>query len=133
MAPQRHRSVPRRGGASPRPLETAPRQRPRRDAAGGELPLALEFALLIGERILGRAQLGLLLAIGRLHRLDLQPRRGELRLRFLDRDAVGPVVDPEQHIALGDPLIVMHLDRHDPTGDVAADHRPRRLDIGVVG
>ena len=105
----------------------------RRDAAGGELALALEFALLVGERVLGRSQFGELLAIGRLHRLDLQPRRGEHRLCFLDRDAERPIVEPEQHLALGHALVVADLDRNDAARDIGADHRARRLDVGVVG
>src|ERR1700730_14947339 len=55
-------------------------------AGGDQLLLALELALLVGDGVLGRLGVGLLLMIGRPHSVDLQPLGGELRPGLLDRD-----------------------------------------------
>ena len=73
------------------------------------------------------------LAVGRLQRLDLQPRGGELRLGFLDRDAVRPVVEPKQHLACVTRwLSCTAISTTRPEMSVLIIVA-RRLDIGVVG
>ena len=71
----------------------------RGDARAEQPLLALELALLEGERVLRRAQLRLALAVVRLQRLDLQARRRELRRGLVDGDAERRVVEAKQHVA----------------------------------
>ena len=95
----------------------------RGDLAGEQLLLAVEFALLVVERVLRRGQLGLTLAVGRAQALDLETRAGELRLRLLLGGAIGALIEPEQHLAGFHLLIVADIDADDAAGDVGADRR----------
>ena len=72
--------------------------------------LPLQFALLIDEGGLGGGGVGLLLLIGRLHRLDLEPDRRQLRLGLLDGDAERPLIEAEQHLASFHQLVVANID-----------------------
>src|ERR1700732_2150437 len=79
-------------------------------ARGDQLLLPLALALVVGDGVPGRLGVGLLLVIGRLHRVDLQPFGGELRLGLLDRDAERARIEAEENSAGFDLLIVAHGD-----------------------
>ena len=67
----------------------------RRIIRGDQHFLALILALVISGRILGRLQLGLLLAVGRLEPRDLETRAGEPRLCLIDCNLVRLRIDSE--------------------------------------
>ena len=98
-----------------------------------KLGLAIELALLEGERVARRRFIGQPLAIVRLERRHLDHGGGQLRPGVGDRDVETGGVQAEQHIAFLDMLVVAHIDLGDAAGDFGADIRPRRLHIGIVG
>ena len=95
--------------------------------------LPLEFVLLIVDHSLGCPRIGPFLVVGRLHRVNLEPHRCQLRLGFLDRDLERPLIDLKEHLCGGDPIVVVNIDFDDTAGDVGADRDPRGLNIGVIG
>src|SRR5579871_5140070 len=105
----------------------------RRDPGDQQFLLAVSFASLIVERLAGRGQLSLTLAVARLQRLDLQSRTRQLRFSLLHCYAKRLSIDPEEYIALVDSLIVMDIHFQHATGDVGADRNARSLNICIVG
>ena len=65
-------------------------------------------------------------------RADLRARGGQRGLRLIDRGLIRCGIEPEQHVALLDALIVLHLDRNHPARDIGADRDEARLQERVV-
>ncbi len=103
------------------------------DGVGRDQP-GLPLELRVGERQVGpgERQLLLLLPVARLQAHDLAAHTGEPRLRFGQCDPIGPVVDAEQDVARGDPLVLAHGDLGDEAGDFRGDHHLVCLDVGVL-
>ena len=95
--------------------------------------LTFKLVLLIGQRVLRRAHVGFTLPVGRLERLDLKARCGQLSGGFFDRYPEWRIVQAEKHRPLLDRLIVAHVKLAHPAGDVRAHRHPRGLHIGIVG
>ena len=108
-------------------------RRLRGDMLGQKLLLAVELALLIGQRVLRLLQIGKLLPVGRAQPVDLQLHRRELRLGMVERDLVVAVVELDQQLAGLDRLVVGHRDRDDAAADIGADRDHVGLGEGVVG
>ena len=107
--------------------------RARGKIGGHQRFLAVILALVKGSRILGRLQFGLLLAVGRLERIDLEARAAKPRLGLIDRNLVGLRIDSEQHLALPDALVVPDGDFDRLAGNPGVDGDLRRANERVVG
>jgi hypothetical protein len=105
----------------------------RGDTRSDQSLLAIQFALLEGECLLRRGEVGLTLQIGRLERFDLERRRRELRLRFLDVDAEWCIVESIEQVAAPHGLVVVHGQLDDSAGHIGTDRGACSHDIGVVG
>ena len=109
-------------------------------AGGGEIGVAL--VLLVGEglgrgvdvdRRLGRFDHGLLNVELRLLAGDGRLRRGDVGLGLVERDLEVAVVDPRQHLAGLDALVVADQHLGQVARDLRRDGRVVGLHIGVVG
>src|SRR5690606_538238 len=106
--------------------------------AGGETAIdqrlvTLEIALGILEIGLGSGNVGAraLHLGGGLG--DLHLGGANLRLGIGERDAIGPGIDTEEHVAAVDDLVFAHQHLDDGAGHLGGDGHHVALDIGVVG
>ncbi|MNI64093.1 hypothetical protein D3C73_1195110 [compost metagenome] len=106
---------------------------PGHELGGDQGFLAGKFLLVEVRRRFRRLQFSLLLAIAGLEPVDTQPRHAELRLGTFDGDLEGLRVDPEQHLALVDLLVVLDGDFHHLPGNPRVDRGLRHPGVGVIG
>ena len=109
------------------------RGRLRHDAGLQELALPCVLGLRRFQRVVGRRGFGLRLRVGCLQLLDLEARRLELRAVFLDRVAIGGVIDGEELLAGTHRLVLVHVHRGDLSAHLRHDRDPVLLDVGVLG
>lgn len=104
-----------------------------RHLALGQVRLAAELALGIGDVGLRQLQLFALLAEAGAKRVQLEADRVELGLGLGDGDLQRLVVDAEQRLASLHRLVLADGDGDYAAGDVGADRGLGRFHIGVVG
>src|SRR5690348_14069428 len=98
-----------------------------------QLLLPVGLALHVSERVLRRLQIGNALMIGGAQPVDLKPGARELRLGMLERNPERGIIEAEENLALGNPLVVLDLNRDDRVVDIGAGRKLVGLHIGVVG